>query len=324
MSKGFKFFLISFFVSLPFWWGMNILQGDLEEFLFYQKITQDSQILSAQLSQAFFEEKLKSPKPLIKNDIEDLNITARSAFSVLVNSSDEQEILFEKNSNNVLPIASLTKLMTAKIVLENYDPSQLIEISKEAVAKEGDFGNLKIGEVFKAKNLLYPLLMESSNDAASALSEIISEEAFVELMNLEAENLGLENTYFINSTGLDPEEPDKKTNYSTAEDLVKLSIYLLDQDPLIWRILSFPEFNLYDESGAFHHQVQSTNKLLNSVWREKIIGGKTGWTIEARGCLLLITKAPKNRYLVSVILGSENRFEEMQTMLEWVNSAYKY
>lgn len=325
MSKGFKFFLITFLISLPFCWGTNLLEKNLKDFFFLQKIAQDPQILTAQLNQILLEEKLEILKPLPNKTAENLNIQPKSGISVLVKLSGQEKTLFEKDKNKILPIASLTKLMTAKIVLENYELEEIITISEKAVAIEGDSGEFKIGETFKIKDLLYSLLMESSNDAAFALSEVIGKKSFVNLMNFEAESLGLQNTYFADCMGLDPKIAEGPINYSTVEDLAKFTNYLL-KNPLIWEISGTKEFDLYDANGIFHHQIKNTNKLLESVvWQAKIIGGKTGWTPRAGDCLLLVVKAPKSQgYLINIILGSEDRFGEMEQLLNWGEKAYKW
>ena len=320
MSKNFNFFLIAFFVSLLFWWGVNVSGEKLENFFFWQEISENPQIFTAQLN---LEKKLENLKPVRNREIGDLEIGAKSAISVLINNEGNPRILFEKGGDKRLPIASLTKLMTVSVVLENYDLTEKVEISKEAVLQESEFGNLKIGEEFFVKDLLYPLLMESSNDAAYALSETIGEEEFVDLMNIKAANLGLENTFFLNPTGLDPDNLSDLTNYSTAKDLVKLTNYLLKNQPLIWDILGTFEFDLYSSDGVLHHRLKNTNELLKEG--ANIIGGKTGWTPQAQGCLLLVYGTPQNRgKIINVILGSEDRFGEMKKLINWLNQVYRW
>jgi D-alanyl-D-alanine carboxypeptidase len=266
-------------------------------------------------------------KPFHSRQAEDLKVGAEAAISIFFDPSQgRKKILFEKEANKKLPIASLTKLMTANIVLENYDLSQEIEISKAAVSQESEFGNLKIGEKFLVKDLMYPLLMESSNDAAYALAELYGVESFIELMNSKAQDLGLFDTSFVNPTGLDPDSLNELGNYSTVQDLARLSENLLLEKPLIWEILAMPQFDLYSPDGVFHHKLLNTNELLRQDgWAGKIIGGKTGWTPKAKGCLVLVIKAPNSSsYLINVILESEDRFGEMKKLVDWVNIAYKW
>ncbi len=308
-------------MSLPFWWGMNLLEKYLKDVFFLQEISENPQIFTAQIA---LEEKLQSLKPIRNKDIPDLELHAKSAISVFLNNAGEEKTLFEKDANQKLPIASLTKLMTALVVLENYDLSKEIKITQEAVSQEGDFGQLIINRAYSVEYLLYPLLMESSNDAAFALAnnyEGINLEKFVELMNLTAQRINLENSYFFNPTGLEPEE-DKYTNdlnYSTVADLVKLTKELLNK-PLIWEILSTQTYTLYGP------ELKNTNALLGEI--PGIIGGKTGYTNKAGGCMILVLKAPKNKgYLINVILGANGgnyRFDEMKKLVEWAETAYKW
>lgn len=299
MSKNLQFFFITLLVSLPFWWGVNIFGKNLEDFLGLQ-FYQSPQVFSAQV--------LPPPLPNSKKEIPE--IEAKATLSVKIDKIGNQKIIFEKNANEVLPIASLTKLMTALIVLENYDLYQELIVSREAIDQPEDFGQLKVGERLSVENLLYIMLIESSNDAAYTLADLISQEAFVDLMNIEAKFLELNNAHFADPAGYLPE------NFSTAKDLVKFTHYLLEKKPEIFEITRVSEFDLYDPEGIFHHRLINTNELLKDY--PQIIGGKTGETSKARQCFLLILKSPRdNSILINIILGSEDRFGEMKKLIEY-------
>ena len=305
-------------------WGVTAFGENISNFLFWYEMSQEPQMLSAELS---LEEKLRDVRPTRDREVPNLETTAESAISVLIKENGEERILFEKNSDKVIPIASLTKLMTAWVVLEHYDLSRKISVSESAASQYGEIGKLQEGESFPTEYLLYPLLMESSNGAAFALAndyQGMTERDFVELMNLEAEKMGLKNTFFDNPSGLDPEESKTEMNYSTASDLAVFTKKLLEK-PLIWEILSLPRYSLYGP------ELVNTNKFLlngSSYWQDRIIGGKTGYTDEAGGCLLLAVRAPKGQgILINIILGAdgrENRFDEMEKLVEWVKSAHKW
>jgi D-alanyl-D-alanine carboxypeptidase (penicillin-binding protein 5/6) len=159
------------------------------------------------------------------------------------------------------------------------------------------------------------------------LSGLISDKAFVELMNLEAKNLGLENTYFVNPSGLDPDDPQGPINYSTTQDLSKLAAFLVETKPKIMEISRLRQYNLYTADGVFHHKVISTDELLgdSADLRTGVIGGKTGHTSQAEGCLLLIVETPDSQgKIINVILGSQDRFGEMKKLVEWLGKAYKW
>lgn len=213
-------------------------------------------------------------------------------------------------------MASLTKLMTALVSRENYAMQDTVLISKNAVAKEESLGNLKIGEKLSVENLLYIMLIESSNDAAVALSELMGEDAFLQKMNSKTRNLNLEHTFFLDVAGVDPAEAHGLLNRSSAMDLAILASYLLEQYPEVFHILSLKEYGAY----------KNTNELLSyDKWPTPILGGKTGWTPRAKGGLLLVLESPKKTgYLVNVILGSDARFEEMKQLVNWVFHSYSW
>jgi len=316
-DKKLKIFLITFILSLPFWWGINILTNNLENFWYWQEIANNPQILAAQINQQTMETKARELK-IKKTQTErlaNLEIEANAVISVEIDRQGNEKILFEKNSQQPLPIASLTKLMTANIVVEYFDLNQPIKISPQAIQQPEDFGKLEPGQVLTVKNLLYVLLIESSNDAAFALTETMGREGFVGLMNSESKDLGLKNTYFGNPTGLNFDNEDLN-NYSSAKDLMKLTKYLLEKRPLLREIFGLREYDLYLANGRYHHKLLTTNELLKepSIWQNRIIGGKTGETHRAGDCLLLVLDTP-NGFLINVILGTEDRVKEMKKLL---------
>ncbi len=307
MSKEFKFFLIG--LGFPFlFFALNISKDCLENY-FYAQISQP-------LEKIVF---VKVPPPKPKFDLQ-----AKAAISVEIDKNGAEKIIFNKNINQPLPIASLTKLMTAVIVLENenYDlKNTLIAISKEAAEQENvpNYGNLdlEIGKNFNLEQLLDLMLIYSSNDAAWALSEAIKTENFVEKMNQKATQLGLENTHFSNPTGLDPENfyyhppTQNHFNYSTAKDLIKLAQYILKSHPLIFEITL--------KKGPY--PIENGFSDLTLAGNQKETGWKTGYTEEADGCALLVLRG-ENKNIVNVILGAESpeaRIEEMQKLIDWLN-----
>lgn len=318
-----KIFLISIVLSLPFWWGMNVLGKNLEDFLFQQEMVKNSQILTADINQKILENKIERLKfeRLQTENLKDLEIEARAVIVVEIDSKSNEKILFEKNSEEPLPIASLTKLMTALVIFdldETYSPSQTITITQEALSQEGQskYGDLRVGEKLSVETLLHIMLIESSNDAAFALSELIGQEGFVGLMNFYANKLGFETTKFVNSTGLEPDNPREPKNLSTAKDLAELAKYILESYPKIFEITSKQYYEVLKPDGSVHHFIpQNINELLGEV--PEIIGGKTGWSPESGGCLLLVLKGlQKDSYYIAVILGSNDRFVEMRKIIE--------
>jgi len=307
--KGLKFFLIAFILSLPFWWGINALTNHLENY-FYAQISQPFQEMS------FVKVPEKPQKP-------NLDLQTKAAISVKINEVGREKILFRKNIDQPLPIASLTKLMTAVIVLENSEDDSLskkVIVSPKAASQEDVpvFGNLKSGDKLSVKKLLELMLIYSSNDAAWALFEVIGQEYFVEKMNQKAEILGLENTHFVNPTGLDPEnllynlDNLDYFNYSTARDLVKLAQYILKEHPLIFEISRKEPLYLIKDG------------IFDLFLTQKVIGGKTGYTDEAGGCILFVFKNDEGNLFINVILGTPSasaRIAEMQKLIDYASEA---
>ena len=327
ISKNIKIFLITLFVSFPFWWGMNVFQEKMEDFFYWFEVSKNPQLLTAQVSADF---EIKKIRPVRIKSISEPEIKAKSAISLLLKNNGKEIILFEKEKEKRLPIASLTKLMSADVIFSNYDLFDQVTITKKAIEAPENFGNFREGEVFFVKDLLVSVLIESSNDATVALEELAGEEVFVNLMNSKAKELNLENTYFYNSTGIDPDNDNESANYSTAYDLAKLAIYLLKENPQVFEISTLAEADIFLMDGSFHHKAKNTNEFLigkrDGIPKEEIIGSKTGWTPLAQGCLLLVIKAPKNDGIIAnVILGSDNdRFFEMEKLINWLKEAYKW
>ena len=256
--------------------------------------------------------------PFRNLQIENPEISAESAIVVETNLSDSPDgVLFKKEGAKKLSIASLTKLMTAIVALEVYSPMENITISKNASLQQGKQGSLTEGDKMSVKDLLYIMLIDSSNQAACAISEGKGEQNFVAMMNQKAREIGLLNTYLADPSGLSSE------NSSTTEDLVKLTEYLLKNYPIITEISRTKELDLYKSDGSFYGKLNNTNELLGEI--PEIIGGKTGFTTDAKGCLLLVLNNPANNdYLIYVILGADDRFKEMKNLIDWINKAYTY
>lgn len=255
-------------------------------------------------------------KPLRDWSVPDFLITANAATCVDVSNDGNDRILFRENTKEKFPIASLTKLMTALVVLDHYDLEKVTVISQEAVDQSGGQGLLGVDENLSLDSLLKIMLVESSNDAAYSLAEVMGVKKFIDLMNETAQKIGLFNTSFTDPAGLDA------GNVSTAEDLVKLAKYLLNNYPQVWQISSLNNYRLLTPQGKLHHELLNTNELLGEI--PDIVGGKTGKTLEAKGCLLIIVKNPQDQdILIYVLLGSSDRFGEMRNLINWVNTAYK-
>ncbi|MBD3282546.1 MAG: hypothetical protein GF387_02980 [Candidatus Portnoybacteria bacterium] len=257
--------------------------------------------------------------PIRDWSVDDPDVIARSA--VVVNFDKENgkdRVLFQKNSKEVLPIASLTKVMTAMIALDNFSLDEKIKVSHDSVMTLGNKGGLIRGEELSVESLLYIMLIESSNDAAMALARDgrIPYNDFISFMNQKVVDLGLENTSFIDPAGLDP------LNQSTAMEFAFLVKQALNY-PLIWDIFKIKETEVFSTDNKFIHSIVNTNKLLGKI--SLFRGGKTGYTNEAGECMMTLADVSasfSNNFLITIVLGSQDREEETEKLINWARKAY--
>ena len=209
------------------------------------------------------------------------------------------EILFSKNSTTRLPPASTTKLMTAIMATENGNLSRVVTVSKNASHTAPSKVGFREGDQVTIEGLLYATLLESANDAAVAIAESVagSESRFVPLMNEKALAIGAKDTNFINATGL-----PGNGQYTTAMDLSRILSYALKY-PKLREIMGTPVAIITTDAGRVFY-LRSTDRLLWSD--EKIIGGKTGFTLNAGHCFVCAAQGDTRTILVAV-LGSPNR-----------------
>lgn len=244
-----------------------------------------------------------------------------NAGSVLIFDSASGKTLFSSSPEAKLPIASLTKLMTAVIIIENVDLSDTVAINESAIEKsrrEGGGSDLYKGEKIKAADLFKIMLIESSNVAAYGFDEHLEANYkinLIEKMNEKAWELKMADTYFTEAAGLD----DKKS-FSTAQDLVKLVEYSLRYQNL-YEILKTQKAEVASIDGNLKHRILNTNELLGKLLN--IIGGKTGFTELSGGSIILVTRAPNQESrLITVVLGSSDRFSDAQKLVDWAQRAY--
>ncbi len=322
MKDKIEIFVAGFFLFFFLGLGFNTMNDKLENFFYWQEIAQNPRLLAAQINQRNFEARVNDLKPFPKKESEPLFLAAESASSVFFDKNGGNKVLFEKNSQKALPIASLTKLIGAQVVLDNYSMEQVVTVSKEAATIPGNgAGKLKSGDRFKVEDLFKVMMVESNNGAALALVQAIGEDNFVSLMNQKAEALGLKKTYFANPTGLDVRN-GTEGNKSTAQELTRIGQSILFEEPIVMEAMAIKEFDLFNINGVLNHHAVNTNELLGDPL---VMAGKTGETPKSGGCLLLISQAPKNKgHIISVVLNSPDRFTEMRKLLDWVRESYQW
>jgi D-alanyl-D-alanine carboxypeptidase len=247
---------------------------------------------------------------------------------------DNEKVLYEKNSKDIFPIASISKLMTALVVIENYNLEEKLLVSENEVISRTEFRDFRAWSETKIEEIIIQILIESNNSGAFALaliskrffeSENDSVDLFVEMMNKKAKKIGLKNTQFINPSGLDGKD---NYNSSTAEEVAFFAKYIIENNKKIFEITKMPSYRLYSPDKTVYYDVLSTNTFLTSnkkEWTSMIYGGKTGFTRAADGCLLLILEVPESEgYIVNVVLGTRDRFLEMEKLINYIYNSYTF
>lgn len=256
-----------------------------------------------------------SPIPSLRHESLAPDIKAKAA---LVMDYDTGLILYGKDIYEKLPIASLTKIMTAIIILEHHELSEVVTIESDFAGLEGVRIWLRKWEKLTVEDLLKALLIPSAGDAAIALAEYHSGsvEAFVKEMNERAKELNLIHTRFINPIGLDAEG-----HYSSAYDLAILSKYALHFQAFR-NVVKMDEALISSVDDKFKHQLNSTNYLLNSYL--DIQGVKTGTTDGAGQSLINLARNEQGREVIAILLNSPARFQENKSMIDWTFRSYRW
>lgn len=255
-----------------------------------------------------------------------LPVDAR-AFLVAYWRGSDLQILVEKNSEEPLPIASITKLFTASVVISEDNLLDEVRVRPTDLFSSSVYPFYS-GEVFLIRDLLYSLLIESNNASAALLARRTNDD-FVARMNQLAGLWGLNQTSFSDPTGLDPApESAREPNQSSARDLLSLTRHLFDRFPEIFEISTQTQYPLYTSDGYFHHLVETTNELLveeNNGWPAKILGSKTGQTDLAKKSLLMVFEDQKSGgKLIAIVLGAEDHFTTMKNLVDWVYTSYEF
>lgn len=239
-------------------------------------------------------------------------------------------IYLEQNPDLRRPIASISKLMTA-LIAEKYTTQTIpIEIDEKILSIDGDSGNGLInGEVLKISELIRLMLLASSNKAAAALANAPTPMNFIDLMNNEAQELNMSQTKFADPSGLN------MTNQSSVNDLKKLAKAILQEHPEIFVTTQEDETTIFSEDPQIQHPIRNINLIAQSpiFLKEldfKYLGGKTGFTDEAKQTFLGIFSTPSQKIpgqtkrILLIVLSSDSRYNDIETLLRWVKSAYVF
>ncbi len=258
--------------------------------------------------------------PLVKaEETEDLAPNAKSAIMIEASTG---EILFQKNKDEKLAPASMTKMMSMLLIMEeiengNLKWNEMITTSEKASSMGGSQIFLKVGEKMTVEDLLKGVAIASGNDAVVALAERVSgsEEQFVKRMNIRAKDLGLKNTNFINATGLTADN-----HYSSAYDMSLIAKELVKHEKILEFTSTYEDYLRKDTKSPFW--LVNTNRLVR--FKEGVDGLKTGFTDEAGYCLTATMKKDNMR-LITVIMKEENtskRSADTTKMLDYGFNIY--
>jgi serine-type D-Ala-D-Ala carboxypeptidase (penicillin-binding protein 5/6) len=246
------------------------------------------------------------------------DLTSNAVFAVEINTG---QVLYSKNAKQRLPVASLMKIMTAIIALERKNLTDEYLVSKRAADMEPDKMFLIAGERLTLEELLSGVFLVSANDAAEVIAEGTTgiREEFISLMNTKAISLGMNDTLFINPSGLEEDDPEKgegvlKPHYSTAYDVALMSRYLIRRWPEVIKITSSDHIFLPKTEKHQDYDMYSGINLLTTY--EGVLGLKTGFTPEA-GLTLVSLARREDKEMIVVLLGSESRREDAKLLLDY-------
>lgn len=270
--------------------------------------------------------------PIRKADFSDIKIWSRASVVIDVNS---KTILHYHKGREQTQIASLTKLMTATLVLENIKnldepvtitPAMLNVCGTTVGCPTSVYCNdqkLRVGEKISVRNLLKAMLLDSANDAATALGIHVAGSAgkFVNMMNAKAKKLGLKDTHFCTPSGLEITGHENEC-YSSAYDVARIAAYSLKYN-LIWDIMRTSKATVHSVDGKYTHNLKNTDMLLNKM--PNCIGGKTGFTPLAGKSLMLGAVSPVGKHrIIAVILDDPNRWDDMKNLINWTFNNYQW
>lgn len=233
-----------------------------------------------------------------------------SAKAAVVICGDTGEVLFSKNLDMRLPMASTTKIMTGLLLCEYNNLEREITVTDEMVRVEGSSMGLLVGDKVTLRDLLYGLMLASGNDAANTIAIAMAGSVydFAELMNNKAREIGLKNTNFVTPSGLDNEN-----HYTTAYDLALLTKYAMQNEEFALTVGS-KSATLNYGNPPYRRTLSNHNKLLKNV--EGCVGVKTGFTKKSGRCLVSAVRRD-GKYVIAVTLNAPNDWQDHKNMLEY-------
>ncbi len=229
-------------------------------------------------------------------------------FAATVRDLSTGRSFYDFNDTKRWPMASLTKLLTISVMLEQANPESEISISSSSVASEGVAGDLKSGERYSLWDLVKASILVSSNDAIMAMAESQDQENFIQQLQKKISDLGMTNTTIFDPTGLSP------LNQSTIEDLMALVQYVYTHHNSILALSQEKTATITDTVTKRSHILKNINQFAGEP---NFVGGKTGFIDEAGGNLISLFRSPENDHIIAIIvLGSKDRFQATRQLLQ--------
>lgn len=272
-------------------------------------------------------------QPTRKEEVSDL--TLPNAHSSLILDAQSGTILHFHNAKDRRQIASLTKMMTALLVLEHVrDLKEPVTITQEMLHVDGTVvgcprsgycidNRFHIGEQIRVEDLLKAMLMNSANDAATALGVYVggTQEKFVSMMNARAIDLGLKDSNFCTPSGLEIDGKESEC-YSSAYDIGRIAAQTMKYD-VIWEFMRHPQTTIFSIDKQTEHRIITTNELIGQY--PNLLGTKTGFTPAAGKTLLAGAEDPQGKHkVVAVVLNDPNRWSDLRTMFDWTFQSYSW
>lgn len=259
-----------------------------------------------------------APAPVVVPPIEYRPPPETGAETWMVYDETADTVLASWNATERRPMASVTKAMTAMVVIDNTDPGEIVTVPNFATQTRGSTAGLVAGEQWTVADLLVAMMVRSGNDAALTLAYHVGGgelSDFVDLMNIRAAELGLDDTHFANPNGLDHAD-----HYSTAADLVDLTVATLDY-PELQEIVGIETIKMPDDPTGKGRRFNNTNRLLGAY--PGVVGLKTGDTPWAGKVLLGVGERGPRR-IVTVVMGTDDHFRDTRELLDWGFGTYGY
>ncbi|MFI3207737.1 MAG: D-alanyl-D-alanine carboxypeptidase family protein [Eubacteriales bacterium] len=259
---------------------------------------------------------------------EDLQLYAQSAVLM---DGESGRILFEENGYSAMANASTTKILTCILALEYGDLSEVVVASAEAASQPAVHMGVSVGEEYVLEDLLYALMLESYNDSAVMIAESVSGsvEAFAQLMNEKAEEIGCEDSYFITPNGLDAED-DVGFHHTTASDLATIMKYCIMDSTKSEEFLAITQtlsYSFSEVNGSRSYTCTNHNTLLQT--NENAISGKTGFTNDAGYCYVGAIESEGRTFIIALLgcgwpYNSTYKWSDSSTLFDYATENYYY